>query len=99
MSTAICSRDEEKIKTAALQLAEKTGVKTLGVSADLTKEADLQRVFDEAQEFLGNIDILVVSTGHPPTYPFSQATDENWKLGQELVLGRLSCSPDWFCRQ
>lgn len=86
VSAAICSRDEEKVKNAALKIAETSGVKTLGISADLTKEADLQRVYDEAQRFLGNIDILVVSTGHPPTYPFSQATDENWKLGQELVL-------------
>ncbi len=86
VSVAICSRNESKIKEAAAQLAGETGVETLGIIADLTREEDLQRVFKEAQEFLGNIDILIVSTGHPPTYPFSQATDANWKLGEELVL-------------
>lgn len=85
-SVAICSRDEEKVKNAALQISEQTGAKTIGINANLTNEADLQRVFDEANKFLGGIDILVVSTGHPPTYPFSQATDEQWKLGEELVL-------------
>lgn len=85
-SVAICSRDQEKVKNAASQISELTGSKTLAISADLTLEEDLQRVFSEAQAFLNGIDILVVSTGHPPTYPFSQATDEQWKLGEELVL-------------
>lgn len=85
-SVAICSRDEQKVKNAASQIAERTGARAVGINADLTNETDLQRVFDEANKFLGGIDILVVSTGHPPTYPFSQATDEQWKLGQELVL-------------
>ena len=83
---AICSRDEGKVKSAAAQISERSGAKTVGISVDLTNEADLQRLFDKASEFLNGIDILVVSTGHPPTYPFSQATDEQWKLGQELVL-------------
>jgi 3-oxoacyl-[acyl-carrier protein] reductase len=82
VSIAICSRDEEKVKGAASQISEQT----VGISADLTKEDDLKRVFTDAEKFLGGIDILVVSTGHPPTYPFSQATDEQWKLGEELVL-------------
>lgn len=85
-AVAICSRDQEKVKGAASQISELTGSKTLAISADLTIEEDLQRVFSEAQMFLDGIDILVVSTGHPPTYPFSQATDEQWKLGEELVL-------------
>lgn len=85
-AVAICSRDPEKVKGAASQISELTGSKTLAISADLTIEEDLQRVFSEAQMFLDGIDILVVSTGHPPTYPFSQATDEQWKLGEELVL-------------
>ncbi len=76
VSVAISSRNEAKIKEAAAQLADQTGVDALGIIADLTSEEDLQRVFKEAQEFLGNIDILIVSTGHPPTYPFSKATDE-----------------------
>jgi 3-oxoacyl-[acyl-carrier protein] reductase len=86
VSIAICSRDEEKVKGAASQISEQTRMKTVGISADLTKEDDLKRVFTDAEKFLGGIDILVVSTGHPPTYPFSQATDEQWKLGEELVL-------------
>lgn len=86
VSIAICSRDEEKVTGAASQISEQTRMKTVGISADLTKEDDLKRVFTDAEKFLGGIDILVVSTGHPPTYPFSQATDEQWKLGEDLVL-------------
>jgi len=86
VDVAICARDDEKISDAATRIAKNNGVKTLGISGDLTRDDDLSRVFEKAREFLGDIDILVVSTGHPPTYPFSKATDEQWKLGEDLVL-------------
>lgn len=83
---ALCARNEEKVQSAASDISQRTGMETCAISADLTNEDDLYRVFAEADIFLGGIDILVVSTGHPPTYPFSQATDEQWKLGEDLVL-------------
>lgn len=86
VDTAISARDEAKIHDAARRIAEATGVKTLGISGDLTKDADLDSIYKRANDFLGDIDILVVSTGHPPTYPFSKATDDNWKVGEDLVL-------------
>jgi len=85
-NVAICSRDLEKIQTAAAEISSSCGVKAVGIEADLTVENDLLRLVDEAQEALGDIDILVLSTGHPPTYPFSAATDEHWKQGLDLLL-------------
>jgi 3-oxoacyl-[acyl-carrier protein] reductase len=86
VATTISARDEAKIRDAAERIAKETGVKTLGIGGDLTRDEDLEAIYQRAKEFLCDIDILVVSTGHPPTYPFSKATDENWKLGQDLVL-------------
>jgi len=86
VDVVICGRDQQKIVSAAHQINSDTGVRTLGTSADLTKEADLERVVAEADAFLGRIDILIVNTGHPPTHPFSVATNAHWKEGMDMVL-------------
>ena len=86
VNVVVCSRDTNKVNSAAEDIALASGSKTLGVVADLTKEEDLTKLISEAKDFLGPIDILVVSTGHPPTFPFSVATDEHWQRGIDLLL-------------
>jgi 3-oxoacyl-[acyl-carrier protein] reductase len=82
----ICSRDQENIKRAIDSLSEESGNVISGFSADLTKSNELEGIVDQAKATMGGIDILVVCTGHPPTHPFSQATDEDWNDGLDLVL-------------
>lgn len=86
VNVAICSRNFDKIKASAEEIASHSAGKVVDFTADLTSETDLIRLVKESKESLGNIDILVVSTGHPPTYPFSIATDDHWKHGTDLVL-------------
>ncbi|MBX9670460.1 MAG: SDR family oxidoreductase [Candidatus Obscuribacterales bacterium] len=86
VNVAICSRSADKVDAAATEIAESCGVRTIGISADLTVEEDLKRLIAEAKSDLGDIDILVLSTGHPPTYPFSVATDAQWQQGIDLLL-------------
>ena len=86
VNIAICARDKDKVEAAAKELAAKHSVKAAGIAADLTKAEDLERLVKEARKQIGGIDILVVSTGHPPTYPFTSATDEHWQQGTDLVL-------------
>jgi 3-oxoacyl-[acyl-carrier protein] reductase len=83
---AICGRDSNNIASASQEIRSRYHVKTLGISADVTVRKDLERATTEAEKFLGQIDILVVSTGHPPTFPFSEATEDNWKTGLDLLL-------------
>lgn len=85
-NVAICSRDMEQITSAAAKIASSCAVRAVGIEADLTVEKDLTRLVNEASEALGDIDILVLSTGHPPTFPFSIATDDQWKQGLDLLL-------------
>lgn len=82
----ICSRDKDRIDSAAKEISSETGNGVTAIVADLTKEEDLSRLIDEAQAALKHIDILVLSTGHPPTYPFTKATDEHWVHGISLIL-------------
>ncbi|MBP7861150.1 SDR family oxidoreductase [bacterium] len=86
VNVAICSRNADKVRASAEEIASISAGKVVDFTADLTNENDLMRLVQESKESLGNIDILVVSTGHPPTHPFSIATDEHWKHGTDLVL-------------
>lgn len=86
VEVAICSRDKQNIQMAATRLGAATGNKSIGIAADLSDEKQLFQLVKDAQNQLGDIDILVVSTGHPPTYPFSVATDEQWSVGLNMLL-------------
>ncbi|MBL0189579.1 MAG: SDR family NAD(P)-dependent oxidoreductase [Candidatus Obscuribacter sp.] len=100
VDVVICSRDKQKITAAADSIKASTKAKVLGVKADLTSKDDLHNLVSEAQSFLGHIDILVVSTGHPPTLPFTQATDEHWQVGNDYGLAATYCivqtGPTWY---
>lgn len=86
VDVVICSRDKQKITAAADSIKASSKARVLGVKADLTSKDDLHNLVSEAKAFLGHVDILVVSTGHPPTLPFTQATDEHWQVGNDMVL-------------
>ena len=83
----ICSRDKDRIESAATEISSETGNSVTAIAADLTNDQDLSRLLDEARAALEHVDILVLSTGHPPTYPFTTATDEHWEQGISLILG------------
>lgn len=85
VSVTISSRDEERLNTAASELSAISTAAVITRAADLTSESELPLLIESAQTN-GPIDILVVSTGHPPTYPFSVATDEQWQRGIDLIL-------------
>lgn len=85
-AVALCSRNADKLNDSVKLIKQNNDTPVVGITADLTKEADLQQLVKEAERQLGNIDILVVSTGHPPTWPFSKATDEQWQQGIDLIM-------------
>ena len=86
VSLAICSRSEDGIRKAASEIQNDTGVEVVPIRADLSSVEDLESLVEQATTKLGQIDILVVSTGHPPTFPFSTASDEQWREGIDLLL-------------
>jgi 3-oxoacyl-[acyl-carrier protein] reductase len=77
---AISSRNSEEIQKSAKSIS------ATGIAGDLTKLDDLKRIAVEAEKALNGVDILVLSTGHPPTYPFSEATDEQWESGYNMLV-------------
>jgi len=59
---AIAARDRGKIDET-LEILSKYKVKTLGIAADMTKEADIKRMVDKTLKKFGHIDILFNNAG------------------------------------
>lgn len=52
------------------------GVKAITVHADVSKADQVRRMYDEVEQKLGTIDVLVNNAGILKTMPFAQTTDE-----------------------
>jgi 3-oxoacyl-[acyl-carrier protein] reductase len=56
---AICSRNAEEVKKTAADIETKTGHRVVGIVADVSNQADVDRLVQEIIDLLGGIDILV----------------------------------------
>jgi NAD(P)-dependent dehydrogenase (short-subunit alcohol dehydrogenase family) len=71
-NVAIAARDQGKIDET-LGILAKYKVKTLGISADMTKEEDIKKMVDETVKKFGRIDILFNNAGiGRPMYPIHE---------------------------
>src|SRR5215831_9426402 len=58
---------------------KKKGRRVAVVQGDVSKRADVERIFDTAWEQLGPVDILVNNAGIETIVPFVELTDEQWE--------------------
>lgn len=76
---ALCGRNEERVTEAARQIADKYGVRTLGVPADVTDAADINRFMAEINSMFGGADILINNAGAGSAETILEAPDEKWQ--------------------
>lgn len=62
-SVVIMSTNEEEIKSRAALLAQTTGQEIVGMSGDVSREHDCERIIDATQSAFGRLDILVNNAG------------------------------------
>ena len=58
----------------------------VGLTGSVTDPDDLKRLVDTTMERYGRIDAVVNNTGHPPAGPLLELTDDEWRMGLDLVL-------------
>lgn len=58
----------------------------VGLKGTAENAADLERLVDKAVTSFGRIDAVVNHTGHPPKADLLDITDENWALGNEMMV-------------
>jgi 3-oxoacyl-[acyl-carrier protein] reductase len=67
-------------RTRAEALVRELGPKCIALGADLTRENDVDRLFDEAEARLGHVAMLVANAGHwpPEDVPLERMTLAQW---------------------
>lgn len=73
----------EKSALEIVQQIKTAGGKAIAVGADVSKEADVKRMFGEMFEAFGTIDILVNNAGMQKDAPFTEMSLDDW----EKVIG------------
>lgn len=80
---AICARGKEIFSLANQGI--KRGVKLLPIQADVTKEEEIDRVFEEVEKKLNGLDILVNNVGGATTFGNLFSIDsKDWRYAFEL---------------
>jgi 3-oxoacyl-[acyl-carrier protein] reductase len=82
----IAGRNADKLDKARDALAKQTGGEIHAVQADMTKQADIQRMVDVAKDKLGGVDILVNNAGTMYSGRFAVLDDNEMKDQLETKL-------------
>jgi glucose 1-dehydrogenase/3-oxoacyl-[acyl-carrier protein] reductase len=73
---------------------ESTGSRCAVIAGDVSKRADVERLFEEAWKQLGPADILVNNAGIETIVPFTELTDGQWEAVTDTNL-----KSEWMCAQ
>ena len=89
----ICARRADVLESAAADIRAETGGEVMPISADVTNQEDVDRMFDAIAAEYGRLDILVNNAGTSAANLFENVTDEVWRYDIELKLfGAIRCS-------
>ncbi|MEI8404330.1 MAG: SDR family oxidoreductase [Actinomycetes bacterium] len=84
---------ERRCAETAEQLTAHAGRRVLGVPCDVTKEDDVQRLFDAVTTAHGRIDVAVNNAGLGGQVPIVDMTDDQWNLVLDVTLnGTFRCT-------
>jgi len=83
---AICGRRQDAIDEAVAEIKQEAKGQVLGIQADVTSLADIERFVATAAQQLGRIDILVNNAGTSAAGSFETITDEMWAADLDLKL-------------
>jgi 3-oxoacyl-[acyl-carrier protein] reductase len=75
---AICSRDRDRIETAARSLRDEGDAEILPIVGDVSHADGPERIVAETVERLGGLQILVTNAGGPRSGNFSDVRDEDF---------------------
>lgn len=89
----ITGRKMETLKKKAAEIESEIGKKVICVAADATSEDALKALYAEANEKLGQVDILVNSQGYNQKFPINEMPLEVWNdmLNTNVTSVMLSC--------
>jgi NAD(P)-dependent dehydrogenase (short-subunit alcohol dehydrogenase family) len=84
VSLLLCARNEERLIRESARIARESGVRALGVKADVSSASDLAALAARAEKEFGGIDILVNNAGTGSAETILEAPDEKWQSFWDL---------------
>ena len=84
VNLVLCARDAERLQGEAERIQKDSGVKVLGVPADVAKSNDLDRLVSRIKDEFGGVDILVNNAGTGSEETIMEAPDEKWQYYWDL---------------
>lgn len=91
-AVVLSARDAAAASEAAGAVGNEFGVKTLGVSADVSKRAEVEAMFARTLDEFDRVDILVNNAGVNVRGPIEELREDDW----DLVLDTNLKGP-WLC--
>jgi NAD(P)-dependent dehydrogenase (short-subunit alcohol dehydrogenase family) len=82
----IVARTGEPLNEGVAAIRKSTQSRVIGVQADVSKAADIQRAYDEVMKTFDKVDIIVNNAGTSRAMPFDRITDEILHDDLELKL-------------
>lgn len=90
---AILARNEERAQEEAKAIAEKHGVRAIGVGCDVSKADEIDAATQRVLDTFGGVDILVNNAGTGSEETIMEAPDEKWQYYWDLhVMGAIRMS-------
>ena len=91
-AVALSARDLDLATTVAREVGEREGGRTLGVSAEITRDADVRAMVARTLDAFGRLDILVNNAGINIRGPIEELSESDY----DLVLDTNLKGP-WLC--
>ena len=91
VNLAICSRDQDKINKVKeeIHLKINSEIKVIALQVDLDSPDEIQAFYEQVENDLGPVDILVNNNGGPPPSTFEQLSDDDWQKAFNSTM--MSC--------
>jgi len=81
---ALCSRNNDEAILAAKIIEERTGNKTFGMGADVSRKADVDAFISAVESELGTVDILIACAGINIRKEIPELTEDDWSAIQDI---------------
>jgi 3-oxoacyl-[acyl-carrier protein] reductase len=85
-SVVICARNADALESAASSIREETGGEVLPVVADVSRDADINALFEATLSRFGRLDILVNNAGTGAASPVTTVSDDAWQSDLDLKV-------------
>lgn len=86
VDVALCARTKEKVESAAAEVKQAHGVRTLGMVADVTKPGDILAFASAVERQFGGADILINNAGEGTGETIMDAPDDRWQYYMDMLL-------------